>query len=53
MVPPYDSKKMMVSLVAPKLIRHAMHAIISILYEKTMEYNKNSTGRFHIKTDFH
>lgn len=51
MVPHYDSKKM-VSLVAPKLIRHAVHAIISILYEKTMEYNKNSTGRFHIKTDF-
>lgn len=43
----------MVSLAVPKLIRHAVHVIISILYEKSMEYNKNSNGRFHIKNDFH
>lgn len=52
MVPPYDSKKMMVSLVAHKLIRHAVHAVISILYEKTLEYNKNSTHKFYRKDDF-
>lgn len=43
----------MVSLVAPKLIRHAVHAIISILYEKMLEYNKNSNCKFYMKYNFH